>query len=443
MRAFLFKLAGLALHISELQSGTLHLTHKRSGKVLRTYTLNEEDFEGGADIFDHDAAAKMGLGIHLSAVGLQLCLTKNEGMLTMGFEGKNGGMAKWTFNSMDFMGGGKVSASAFTQTGVGPSRCLTCGEEIVVVPTVSNGKIRPKQGGMQEADTQTDPMQLRDSKIQTDASIIQSSISTRFSESKKETEVTSLSNNPFKRKGQGEEKEDIPPPLHKRAKSAHNSPPWPLHIYMTCYRTNPIFKGDVGTLHIDVREGTVWFEGWYGKTHMRVFERKQVDLRDTTTRVAYYRHMRAPGGRLIGVDGSTHYLTVSRLGATLQTITIFTADCSAPGWKMWSSNAPDDYHNSNARGTHPITNPIFIVDAIVHCIDRASGRQAVHDPNAIHKLRKDVAYYEGLKKQGTLSESDMEKYNFTLDELKTRKEFRKGVRIIEYDGAVESESQRG
>jgi hypothetical protein len=69
-------------------------------------------------------------------------------------------------------------------------------------------------------------------------------------------------------------------PLSKRAKSSHNSEPWPRHLYMTCYRNIPSFKGDVGTLHIDLDHGTVWFEGWYGKEHTRVYERKQIDVRD-------------------------------------------------------------------------------------------------------------------------------------------------------------------
>jgi hypothetical protein len=66
--------------------------------------------------------------------------------------------------------------------------------------------------------------------------------------------------------------------LNKRAKSEHNAQQWPRHLYMDCFRNTPIFKGGVGTLHIDVQEGTAYFEG------MRVPERKQIDLRDKSSR---------------------------------------------------------------------------------------------------------------------------------------------------------------
>lgn len=75
-------------------------------------------------------------------------------------------------------------------------------------------------------------------------------------------------------------------PLHKRAKSTHDGPPWPRHLYMACFRSYPIFNGDVGMLHIDVEKATVWFEGWYGRPHSRRFERRQLDLRDPLSKSA-------------------------------------------------------------------------------------------------------------------------------------------------------------
>jgi hypothetical protein len=50
-------------------------------------------------------------------------------------------------------------------------------------------------------------------------------------------------------------------PLSKLAKSTHDSKPWPRHLYMECARITPVFKGDVGTLHIDLGESMTWFEG--------------------------------------------------------------------------------------------------------------------------------------------------------------------------------------
>jgi hypothetical protein len=46
-------------------------------------------------------------------------------------------------------------------------------------------------------------------------------------------------------------------PLHKRAKSGHDSLTWPRNLYKTCFRSYPIFKGDTGTVHNDVKEAPV------------------------------------------------------------------------------------------------------------------------------------------------------------------------------------------
>lgn len=104
-----------------------------------------------------------------------------------------------------------------------------------------------------------------------------------------------------------------------------------------------------------------------------------------TARVAYClnRICFMTGQRVLGVDGATHSISISRLNAKEESIRLFVADCSAPGWKMWGSNT-----DTNAKeGKIPITDPTIIIDAIVHCIDRASGRTAVHDPDRDDTLR--------------------------------------------------------
>ena len=81
----------------------------------------------------------------------------------------------------------------------------------------------------------------------------------------------------------------IPWQTPRRRPMAHPSPPWPNHLYMTCFRTQPISKSDIGTLHIDLVEGTAWFEGWHGKEDTRVFERKQINIRCHSSKSCHVR----------------------------------------------------------------------------------------------------------------------------------------------------------
>lgn len=40
----------------------------------------------------------------------------------------------------------------------------------------------------------------------------------------------------------------------------------------------PCFKGGLGKLHVDVVDGTVYFEGWSGEDNTWCEDKKQVDL---------------------------------------------------------------------------------------------------------------------------------------------------------------------
>ncbi|KAI4712946.1 hypothetical protein J4E89_001924 [Alternaria sp. Ai002NY15] len=288
MRGFLVKLAGFALYVHNLQSGRLTLLHERPNREPTVYTLNEEDFEENADELDDEIVATMEPGIEASAVGLSLRLMKNDGVLKATFESEHHGVADWIFHGLRGSNGGRMNACAFTQTASETSAGCKCTE--IVPPELSNSTI-------QTVSTHPIPDRI--------AQPLPSGLSM----------ISTTETRPLKRKATEDMDQPIP---HKRAKSTPKSPPWPNHLYMTCFRTHPISKSDIGTLHIDLIVGSVWFEGWYGKANARTYEKKQIYI------------------------------------------------CNP----------------SNVT-------PTVIVDAIVHCIDRATQRQPIHDPETEHKLDQD------------------------------------------------------
>lgn len=48
-----------------------------------------------------------------------------------------------------------------------------------------------------------------------------------------------------------------------------------------------------------------------------------------------------------------------------------------------------------------ITDPEIVIDAIVHCIDRTSGREAVHDPETDHQLAQEMKGFTETRKAPT------------------------------------------
>jgi len=255
MRGFLVKFVGFALYVHDLHSGTLTLTHQRPKRKPAKYILNEEDFEDSAGELDDETVATLEPGIEASAVGLSLRLIKNDGVLKATFESEHHGVADWTFHGLRGSNAGRMTACASTQTASETSAGCKCME--ILPPGLSNSTIQT---------VSTHPIPDRT------AQPLASSLSI----------ISTTETRPLKRKAT----EDIDQPIpHKCAKSTHRSPPWPNHLYMTCFRTHPISKSDIGTLHIDLIVGSVWFEGWYGKAHARTFEKKQIDLQNASSRL--------------------------------------------------------------------------------------------------------------------------------------------------------------
>jgi hypothetical protein len=132
----------------------------------------------------------------------------------------------------------------------------------------------------------------------------------------------------------------------------------------------------------------------------------------------------------VGIDKATHVLNISCLTAKLERKRIMVADLAAPGWETWGSNEPD--------GTRiPFANPRVIIEALVYCVDVSSGREAVHDPDAVHELRKDVARYAKMKAASELGDGDKVMWEFKNQELATREKKRKQTMLCEFDDEEE------
>jgi len=271
MRGFLVKLAGLALYVHNLQSSKLKLLHVRPNREPTAYALNEEDFEENADELDEETVAALEPGLKASTVGLSLRLIKNDGVLYVSFEEEHGGV-DWTFQGLR----GIDMDCSFTQTI----------SEVTVRPELSNSTIQtvstkpirerivqpPASGLSIISTTETRPVKP----------MMKPAITIKPPNVKLNSGSSTVNKeNSLKRKAAEEVEQPKPPKL---AKSKHNSPLWPGHIYMECSRVYPTSKG-VGFLHIDLIEGKVWSEGWHGKAEARIFEKRQVDLRDPLSKL--------------------------------------------------------------------------------------------------------------------------------------------------------------
>jgi hypothetical protein len=480
MRAVLVRFAGLALYVHELRSGTLALLHERPNRKATLYELKVEDFEDCADELDDDAATVSEPALELSAVGLSLCLFKNDGVLKITLEGGHGGVVDWTFQGLRSLNEGSMMACAFTQTI--PEAPLCCGGLRLVPPKLSISTI-------QASDTYPTPERV----VQPPFSGLStmSTIETLPVESPAKHNLPSMEldvgpsavekGNELKRKV-AQDVERLPP--HKRSKSSHDSPSWPNHLYMTCNRTRPISKSDIGTLHIDLVEGTVWFEDWYGKENARTFERKQVDLHCYSSAFFQKRPCKRPYSRAstslsvhytgidtaktnthlasvhylsydigLGTDKSTHHLDITKRNMKNEMFHLFRADCSAPGWEMWGSDtdtspgpnptltAKEQIEDRNAGVIHKIPHPLpngatacitptIIVNALVHCIDRASQRQAIHDPDTDHKILKHLEWYPRFRELRRLTRMELDRWDFKIKEVEEREARRRKLRTV-------------
>jgi hypothetical protein len=126
----LISLLGLRFYLFELR-GSLTYTHTRNGKGPKVYEICESDIEDEveSDSSSTEGTTKPRPGVDASAVGVQLRLVKNDGLLTIEFEGKDGSAAQWTFDGNELLGGGSMVAAAATQTDVDEKKCLICGVE--------------------------------------------------------------------------------------------------------------------------------------------------------------------------------------------------------------------------------------------------------------------------------------------------------------------------
>jgi hypothetical protein len=543
----LFSHLGLRFYLFELQ-GDLKYTHTRNNKACKIYEICTSDIEDGddSDTSSTEDAPNLKSGIDESAVGIQLRLIKNDGLLKIEFEGRNGASAEWTFNGMELLGGGSMVAAAATQTDADEEKCLVCGEEkrkevevkheetqtvidimqsvgmqtaesttrsvgvqasspihhqipqareilgpfidspaakLFILKTLQGVQIRMRKlrkildrnvGAQNDFSTLTEEPRVamlaisRTLRVQTNltdavlfyAPCEQTNTKTvdaptelkpdtrTLSAQSALTKGTTMTSSVLKRKAST----TLDQPVNKRAKSTHNSQQWPRHLYMDCFRNMPIFKGDVGTLHIDVQEGTAFFEGWYGKEGMRVQERKQIDLRDMSSichhclnseprltinaaRISYEPLKRGIlSGRAHGIGNATHDLCIDRLNAKRETVTLFYADCSAPGWKTFGlDTAYSSFDKPSVTDMTPISNANIIVDALVYCIDVTSRREAVHDPDIEHKLLEEVEEYKVRQKSGRLDSEGNTDWEWTLRELTRREHIRKRLRVVEGD----------
>jgi hypothetical protein len=54
-----------------------------------------------------------------------------------------------------------------------------------------------------------------------------------------------------------------------------------------------------------------------------------------------------------------------------------------------------------------IADPRVVIEAIVHRIDVTSGREAIHCPDTMHKLHKDIVQYTQFLEARSLTKDDM------------------------------------
>jgi hypothetical protein len=158
---------------------------------------------------------------------------------------------------------------------------------------------------------------------------------------------------------------------------------------------------------------------------------------------------------MLGEDFSTHQLRLSRINKNQSRVVFFSADCTAPEYRIWGSNVYNgidpiphystlDWNKARNRQRPPIsipdlpaetanryTSPAIIIDALVHCIDRSSRRQAIHDPVTERKLFGDLERGFRDHKQECLSGKGMLKWITAIQEVKKRAKLKKALKAIE------------
>ncbi|KAF2007455.1 hypothetical protein P154DRAFT_529070 [Amniculicola lignicola CBS 123094] len=312
--------------------GKLTYSLTLNNKPPKEYELADSDFEGvhahvkGED--DHDSAIHT-LGTDASGVGVSIRLIKNDGTLRMEFLGNDGGVAHWSFNGLEKVGGG---TSTGTQTpnwggyfGIQTGFGANTGNQTHTI-SANRGQNISSSG---ETGTGGDDLAL----------------------------------------GQKRKATDTRPP-NKLARTKKNEDAWPRFLFMRGKRISPGWKGQTGLLCIDVQTVRVWYEGSHGCEHTAIEEKRYVDLRKDTLRVEYALHAGAEHCRL----ALYHH---DSTGPKYRKSFVFTLDHFPATCPIYGNN---DGMPNNQEIMYP--NATIIADALVHCIDITSRREPVHDPEA-------------------------------------------------------------
>ncbi|KAF2110433.1 hypothetical protein BDV96DRAFT_651070 [Lophiotrema nucula] len=133
----LFSYLGLQFYILTLE-GTLKFSISRNGKQAQQFDISDTDFVGDdSNVKKEDGGDPLiPSGKDASAVGLLVRLIKNDGVLSMDFDGKTGGSARWTFDGLDEVRVGPMYATAKAQTRINQ----TPESEIQAQPSETNNK---------------------------------------------------------------------------------------------------------------------------------------------------------------------------------------------------------------------------------------------------------------------------------------------------------------
>jgi len=106
---------GITYYISKLD-GTLTYTFKQGDKQARSFELDKSDFEWSTLRSTNDRDLNVA-GTDVSAVGLNIKLVKNNGILAMQYQGEGGNTAQWVFEGLhETSRQSGMYASATTQT---------------------------------------------------------------------------------------------------------------------------------------------------------------------------------------------------------------------------------------------------------------------------------------------------------------------------------------
>lgn len=133
-----------------------------------------------------------------------------------------------------------------------------------------------------------------------------------------------------------------------------------------------------------------------------------------------------------GYENYWHTLDIAKENKHRKLASIFEMYCGAPKLMIWGT------HEINSSDVVSFKDPAVIVDALVHCIDRTSGREAVHNPQADEALAKSKEEYKRASKMGNLSGRQALDWGWNSEERKRRK-MNKTFRLCEISEISEAQ----